>query len=75
VSLCRYAEYRYAESRYDECLYAECRYAECLYADLIRNVLLMDRFGNKQEPYIVDHKHTNFDKHSSLLRNPYITNL
>jgi hypothetical protein len=25
-------------------------------------------------PYIVDHKHINFDKHASLLRNPYITN-
>jgi hypothetical protein len=33
-----------------------------------------DRFRNKLVPYIIDHKHINSDKHTSLLRNPYFTN-
>jgi hypothetical protein len=33
----------------------------------------MDKFRNKLVPYIVDHKQLNFDKHTSLQRNPYIT--
>jgi hypothetical protein len=33
------------------------------------------RFHNKPVPSIVDHKHINFDKHSSLLKSPYILNL
>ncbi len=33
----------------------------------------MDRLCNKLVTYIVDYKHTNFDKDTSLLQNPYIT--
>ncbi len=34
----------------------------------------MDRCRNKLAPYIVDHIHTNFhDKHTSLLKNPFVT--
>ncbi len=41
----------------------------------IRNVLEIVRFWHKLVPHIVNHKHTDFDKHTSLLRNPNITNL
>jgi hypothetical protein len=34
-----------------------------------RNVQQMDKFRNKLVPYIATHKHSNFDKHTSLLRN------
>ncbi len=38
------------------------------------NVRQKDRFRNKLVSYIVEHKHINFDKHTILLRNPYIMN-
>ncbi len=41
----------------------------------MRNVRQMDIFRNEQGPYNVNRKHSNFDKHTSLLRNPYITYL
>jgi hypothetical protein len=37
----------------------------------ICNVQQMDRFCNKPVPCIIDHKHINFDKHTSLLWNLY----
>ncbi len=40
------------------------------------NILQIDRFRNKLVPYIIDHKHITYDdKHTSLVRNQYITNL
>jgi hypothetical protein len=33
------------------------------------NVRQIDTFCNKLVPYIVNHKHINFDKHSSLEQN------
>ncbi len=41
----------------------------------ICNILQMDIFCNKLEPYIYDHEHTKFYKHTSLLWNMRITNL
>ncbi len=41
---------------------------QCLYYKI-------DRFRSKLVSYIFGHKHTSFDKHTSLLRNPYITDL
>ncbi len=35
----------------------------------IRNVRQMDIFHIKLVPYIVNHKHTHFDKHTSLIWN------
>ncbi len=40
----------------------------------IRNVRQMAIFCDKIEPDIVDYKHTNFDKQTSLLWNTFITN-
>ncbi len=34
----------------------------------------MDKFNSKLAFYIVCHKRNGFDKHTSLLRNPYIKN-
>ncbi len=34
----------------------------------------IDNICNKLMQYIVDRKHTNFDKHPSLLRNTYMAN-
>jgi hypothetical protein len=41
----------------------------------IRNVRQIDRFCKKLVPFIVKHKHINFDKHTSLLQNLHISNL
>ncbi len=41
----------------------------------IRNVRQMDRFYNKLVLFTVNHKHNNFDIHTSLLQNPYFTNM
>ncbi len=78
---CRYAECRYAECCYAECRYAECHYAECRFAECrgtsptglcnktlwICNLHEIDRFCS--EPVL-----SGLDKHSSLLRGPYIMN-
>ncbi len=40
----------------------------------ICNVRQMDKFFNKLGPYIVGHLQTNFNGHTILLQNPYLTN-